>query len=202
MFYASTKLIYASIPVAGLDAKQSFRLTNFGGKTIMVVTRWDPFRELASLQNRVNSLFQDYGRTGQDELTTAGSFVPPVDVYEDEHKVTLKLEIPGINQDDVDIRLENNTLTVRGERKFEKEEKEENFHRIERRYGSFARSFTLPNTLDPDSVAANYENGVLKIELAKRAEAKPKQIKVNIGSGKTLSKTVEGTKAESKSQAA
>lgn len=168
----------------------------------MVVTRWDPFRELASLQNRVNSIFQDYGRTGQDELTTAGSFVPAVDVYEDEHKVTLKLEIPGINQDDVDIRLENNTLTVRGERKFEKEEKEENFHRIERRYGSFARSFTLPNTLDPESVTANYENGVLKIELAKRAEAKPKQIKVNIGSGKSLSKTVEGTKAESKSHAA
>ena len=168
----------------------------------MVVTRWDPFRELTSLQNRVNSLFQDFGRTGQDELTTTGSFVPPVDVYEDEHKVILKLEIPGINQDDVDIRLENNTLTVRGERKFEKEEKEENFHRIERHYGSFARSFTLPNTLDPESVTANYENGVLKIELAKRAEAKPKQIKVNIGSGKTLSKTVEGTKAESKGQAA
>ena len=168
----------------------------------MVVTRWDPFRELASLQNRVNSLFQVYGRTGQDELTTAGSFVPPVDVYEDEHKVTLKLEIPGINQDDVDIRLENNTLIVRGERKFDKEEKEENFHRIERRYGSFVRSFTLPNTLDPNSVTANYENGVLKIELAKRAEAKPKQIKVNIGSGKALSKTVEGTKAESKTHAA
>src|SRR5437588_584731 len=100
--------------------------------------------------------------------------------------VTLNLEIPGINQEDVDIRLENNTLTVRGERKFEKEEKEENFHRIERRYGSFARSFTLPNTLDPDSVQASYENGVLRIELAKRAEAKPKQIKVNVTSGKNM----------------
>src|SRR5947199_6622700 len=168
----------------------------------MVVTRWDPFRELASLQNRVNSIFQDYGR-GQDELTATSSFVPAVDVYEDEHKVTLKLEIPGINQDDVDIRLENNTLTVRGERKFEKEEKEENFHRIERRYGSFARSFTLPNTLDTENVQAHYENGVLKIELSKRAEAKPKQIKVNIGGGsKSLGKTVEGNKAESKSTAA
>jgi len=167
----------------------------------MVITRWDPFREFASLQNRVNSLFQDYNRSGQDELSLTSSFVPAVDVYEDEHKVTLKLEIPGVTQEEVDIRLENNTLTVRGERKFEKEEKEENFHRIERRYGSFARSFTLPNTLDADSVQANYENGVLKIELAKRVEAKPKQIKVNIG-GKTLGKTVEGTKAESKSQAA
>src|SRR5438045_1566283 len=129
----------------------------------MVVTRWDPFREIATLQNRVNGLFQDYGR-GQDELTTTTSFVPAVDVYEDEHKVALKLEIPGVSQEDVDIQVENNTLTVRGERKFEKEEKEENFHRIERRYGSFARSFTLPNTLDTDTVQANYENGVLKIE--------------------------------------
>src|SRR3954453_5985425 len=168
----------------------------------MVVTRWDPFRELATLQNRVNSLFQDDGRPGQDELTTTSSFVPAVDVYEDEHKVTLKLEIPGIKQEAVDIRLENNTLTVRGERNFEKEEKEENFHRIERRYGSFARSFTLPNTLDTDSVQASYENGVLRIELAKRSEAKPKQIKVNIGGSKSLGKTVEGTKAESKSTAA
>ena len=167
----------------------------------MVVTRWDPFRELSSLQNRVNSLFQDYGRSGQDELTT-GSFVPAVDVYEDEHKVTLKLEIPGVNQEDVDVQLENNTLTVRGERKFEKEEKEENFHRIERRYGSFVRSFTLPNTIDTENVQASYENGVLKIELSKRAEAKPKQIKVNITGGKTLGKTVESTKAESKSTAA
>ena|SRR5947209_17602675 len=168
----------------------------------MVVTRWDPFRELATLQNRVNSIFQDYGR-GQDELTTTTSFVPAVDVYEDEHKVILKLEIPGVSQEDVDIQVENSTLTVRGERKFEKEEKEENFHRIERRYGSFARSFTLPNTLDTENVQANYEHGVLKIELAKRAEAKPKQIKVNIGGGsKSLGKTVEGNKAESKSTAA
>jgi len=167
----------------------------------MVITRWDPFRELSALQNRVNHLFQDFNR-GQDELTTTTSFVPAVDVYEDEHKVTLKLEIPGISQEDLDISLENNTLTVRGERKFEKEEKEENFHRIERRYGSFARSFSLPSTLDPESVQANYENGVLKIELAKREEAKPKQIKVNVTSGKILGKsTVEGAKADAKSAA-
>src|SRR5436309_11132284 len=146
----------------------------------MAITRWDPFQELASLQNRVNGLFQDYGRTGQDELTTTGSFVPAVDVYEDEHKVTLKLEIPGIKQEDVDVRLENNTLTVRGERNFEKEEKEENFHRVERRYGSFARSFTLPNSVDSDIAQASYENGILKIELAKREEAKPNQIKVGV----------------------
>jgi HSP20 family protein len=166
----------------------------------MVITRWDPFRELNALQNRVNHLFQDFSR-GQNELTTTTSFVPAVDLYEDEHKVTLKLEIPGINQEDLDISLENNTLSVHGERKFEKEEKEENFHRIERRYGSFARSFSLPNTLDPESVRASYENGVLKIELAKREEAKPKQIKVNVSGAKAPVKTVEGTKAEAKSAA-
>jgi HSP20 family protein len=163
----------------------------------MVITRWDPFRELSTLQNRVNSLFQDYGRPSQDELTASGSFVPAVDVYEDEHKVTLKLEVPGVKQDDLDVQVENNTLTIRGERKFEKEEKEENFQRIERRYGSFSRSFTLPNTIDTDSVNANYENGVLKVELAKREEAKPKQIKVGIGA----KKAIEGLKAEGKSAA-
>jgi HSP20 family protein len=95
----------------------------------------------------------------------------------------LKMEVPGVEEKDIDIRLENNQLTVRGERKFEKEEKEENFHRIERRYGSFTRSFTLPNTVSTDDVKADYVNGILKIKLAKRAEAKPKQIKVNIGTG-------------------
>jgi len=163
----------------------------------MVITRWDPFRELNTLQNRVNSLFQDYGRSNQEELTTSGSFVPAVDVYDDEHKVILKLEVPGVKQEDLDVQVENQTLTVRGQRTFEKEEKEENFQRIERRYGSFSRSFTLPNTIDTQSVKADYENGILKIELAKREEAKPKQIKVNIGP----KKAIEGVKAEGKSAA-
>lgn len=149
------------------------------------VTRWDPFREMNSLQQNLNRLFQansDLNR-GQDELMTTGSFVPAVDIYEDEHNITLKMEVPGIEQKDIDIRLENNTLTVRGERKFETSEKEENFHRIERRYGSFSRSFTLPNTVDSEKVTADYVNGILQVRLAKRAEAKPKQIKVNVGSG-------------------
>src|SRR5580765_3841999 len=163
----------------------------------MVITRWDPFRELSSPQNRVNSLFQDYGRSTQDELTTSGSFIPAVDVYEDEHKVVLKLEVPGVKQEDLDVQVENQTLTVRGQRTFEKEEKEENFQRIERRYGSFSRSFSLPPTISTESVKADYENGVLKIELAKREEAKPKQIKVNVGS----KKAIEGLKAEGKSAA-
>lgn len=149
------------------------------------ITRFEPFRDLLNLQNQVSRVFQDLGR-GSDELLTSGTFVPPVDIYEDEHSIALKLEIPGINEKDIDIKLENNTLTVRGERSFEKEEKEENFHRIERRYGAFARSFTLPTTVDPENVEAGYENGVLKIKLAKRAEAKPKQIKIGVGGSKTI----------------
>jgi HSP20 family protein len=149
-----------------------------------VLTRWDPFRELSALQNRMSRLFeeQQYG-SGREESLTAGAFVPPVDIYEDEHSIQLKLEVPGIEQKNLDVKVENNVLTVSGERKFEKEEKEENFRRVERRYGSFTRSFTLPNTVNPEDVSADYNDGVLKIRLGKRAEAKPKQIKVNIGEG-------------------
>lgn len=146
----------------------------------MAITRWDPFREVATLQNRLNSLFQDYNR-GEGEMVSTAGFVPPVDVYEDERQIVLKLEVPGMKQEDLDIQLESNNLTVRGERKFEKEEKEENFHRIERRYGTFYRAFTIPNTVDPNSVKADYDAGVLRIQLEKRPEAKPKQIKVQVG---------------------
>jgi len=150
----------------------------------MAITRWDPFREVVALQNRMNSLFGNLNTESDSPLTT-GSFVPAVDVYEDEKKVVLKLEVPGIAEKDLDVRVENNTLTVKGERKFENEEKEENFHRIERRYGSFYRSFTLPSTVDTENVDAKYEAGVLKLELKKKPEAQPKQIKVNVG-GKSL----------------
>jgi HSP20 family protein len=151
-----------------------------------LITRWDPFREMSSLQERMNRLFSDQlGAITHDEALT-GNFVPPVDVYEDENSIQVRLEVPGIDEKDIDIRLENNVLTVRGERKFEKEEKEENFHRVERRYGTFTRSFTLPSTVNSEDVQADYDKGVLKIRLAKRAEAKPKQIKVNINSNKTL----------------
>jgi HSP20 family protein len=151
-----------------------------------VLTRWDPFREFTTLQDRMNRLFQQSYGEGREESLTTGAFAPAVDVYEDEHNVTLKIEVPGIDEKDLDIRVENNTLIVHGERKFEKEEKEENYRRIERQYGSFTRSFTLPNTVDSDSIQANYEKGVLKIKLAKKAEAKPKQIKVNVGGERTL----------------
>ncbi|PYV47560.1 MAG: molecular chaperone [Acidobacteria bacterium] len=162
-----------------------------------VLTRWDPFREFTTLQDRMNRLFRDNYGEGQEALSTS-TFAPPVDVYEDEHNVTLKIEVPGIDEKDIDVRIENNLLTVHGERKFEQEEKEENFRRVERQYGSFTRSFTLPTTVNADQAQAHYDKGILKIQLAKKAEAKPKQIKVNVGSEKAL----EGKEVKSASRAA
>jgi HSP20 family protein len=152
-----------------------------------LLTRWEPFREFSTMQDRMNRLFRGmYSPEGPEEALTTTSFAPPVDIYEDEHNITVKMEVPGIDEKDIDVRIDNNTLTVHGERKIEKEEKEENFRRVERQYGSFTRSFTLPDTVDTGQVHANYDKGVLKISLAKKAEAKPKQIKVNVGSEKTL----------------
>jgi len=152
-----------------------------------LITRWDPFREFVTIQDRLNRLFRESQSTeGREEALTTSTFAPPVDVYEDEHNITLKIEVPGIDEKDIDVRIENNTLTVHGERKFEKEEKEENYRRVERQYGSFTRTFTMPTTVDAEKVEANYEKGVLKVKLAKKAEAKPKQIKVNVGGEKTL----------------
>jgi HSP20 family protein len=143
-----------------------------------MITRIDPFRELASF-------FETFTDSSGKAQLSSGSFVPAVDVYEDEQTLVLKLEVPGVNEEDLHVSVEDSTLTVQGERKFEKEEKEENFHRIERRYGSFTRTFKLPSIVDTDKVEAGYEKGILKITLAKRAEAKPKQIKVGNGQ-KTL----------------
>src|SRR6202049_1442857 len=155
-----------------------------------LLTRWEPFRDFSVLQdrmNRMNRLFREsYSPEVPEEALTTTSYAPPVDIYEDEHNITLKLEVPGIDEKDIDVRIENTTLTVQGERKIEKEEKEENFRRVERQYGSFTRSFTLPTTVDPEKVSASYDKGILKISLAKKAEAKPKQIKVNVSSEKTL----------------
>jgi HSP20 family protein len=156
-----------------------------------VLTRWEPFREFATLQGRMNRLFRDSYTGGQDESLTTSTFAPALDVYEDEHQVVLKIEVPGIDEKDIDVRVENNTLTVHGERKIEKEEKEENYRRVERQYGSFTRTFTLPQTVDTENVSANYDKGVLKINLPKKAEAKPKQIKVNVGSATSTDKTLE-----------
>ena len=164
-----------------------------------LLTRWQPLREFSTMQdrmNRMNRLFREsYSPEAPEEALTTTSYAPPVDIYEDEHNIVLKLEVPGIDEKDIDVRIENTTLTVHGERKIEKEEKEENFRRVERQYGEFTRSFTLPSSVDAGQVTAHYDKGVLKINLAKKAEAKPKQIKVNVGSEKTVEAKVHGKAA-------
>jgi HSP20 family protein len=161
-----------------------------------LLTRWDPLRDLATMQNRLNRFVREsYSPEGPEEALTTTSFAPPVDIYEDEHTIAVKMEVPGIDEKDIDVRIESNTLTVHGERKIEKEEKEENFRRVERQYGSFTRSFTLPSSVDTGQVSAHYDKGILKISLAKKAEAKPKQIKVNVGNEKALEAKVHGKAA-------
>ena len=151
------------------------------------ITRWDPLSELASLQNRFNQFLNQSNPSfgglgaGVDQPLMFSSFAPPVDIYEDEHSITVQAELPGISEEDVDIRLENNILTISGERKLENEQKQDNFHRIERSYGRFTRSFTLPSSVDTEHINAQFENGVLKVTMAKREEAKPKQIKIGVG---------------------
>jgi len=149
------------------------------------ITRWDPFNEL-SFNDRFNQMlnqpfgfFRGFGPSLEQSLT-AGNVVPAVNIYEDEHTINIDAELPGIEEKDIDISMENNVLTISGERKLENEEKKENFHRIERSYGRFTRSFTLPPTVDSDNVNAVFNNGVLKITLNKKEEAKPKQIKIGV----------------------
>ena len=148
----------------------------------MAIVRWsDPFKEFAQLQDRINRVFSEtYGR-GDEGLLTSGSWVPPVDIYQDgDSEVVLKAELPDLSRDDIDITVDNGTLTIKGEKKLSSEVKEEQFHRIERRYGAFSRSFSLPRTVDPSKVSADYKNGVLTIRLPLREEAKPRQIKVDV----------------------
>jgi HSP20 family protein len=150
----------------------------------MTITRFTPVNDVVALQNRLNSIFHDFARpqTTDGEAIAASSFVPAVDVYEDSAKLQLMIEVPGIKPEDVDVRVENNVLTVKGERMSNNDQKEENFRRVERRFGSFVRGFTLPQTVETDKVSAHSEHGVLVIELPKKVAAQPKQIKVNVGS--------------------
>ena len=154
------------------------------------LTRWEPWREFFAMQDRINRMNrfsrESYSPEVPEEALTTTSYAPPVDIYEDEHNITLKLEVPGIDEKDIDVRIENTTLIVHGERKIEKDEKEENYRRVERQYGEFTRSFTLPSTVNLAQVSAHYDKGVLKISLPKKAEAKPQQIKVTVGTGKAL----------------
>jgi HSP20 family protein len=149
----------------------------------MAIVRWEPFRDLVSLQERMNRLFDESFRTagrgtGEDDWALGGSWAPAVDIFEKDQNLVLRAELPGVDPKDVDVRLENGVLTLRGERKVDKEIKRESYHRVERAYGTFARSFTLPSQVDQAAIQASYRDGVLEVKLPKREEAKPKQIEI------------------------
>jgi HSP20 family protein len=146
-----------------------------------------PFRDLGSLQEQMNRLFNESfrgvapGPGAEDDWALGGSWAPAVDIYEQEGNIVLKAEVPGVNPKDVGILVENNVLTLRGERKFDEEVKKESYHRVERSYGTFTRSFTLPNVVDIDKIKAEHKDGVLRVTLPKKEEAKPRQIQINVG---------------------
>lgn len=148
----------------------------------MAITRFDPFRDLAVLQDRMNRLFNDsYGsRNQEDHMLNRGTWVPPVDIWEAEGELVLKAELPDMKREDIDVTVENNTLTIKGERRRDDTIDEDRYHRLERAYGAFSRSFTLPNTLDGSRVRAEYRDGVLTIVLPLREEARPRQIQVEV----------------------
>jgi HSP20 family protein len=147
----------------------------------MAIVRWDPFRELNAVQERVNRLFGDVYRSADDDVMRRGVWAPAVDIYDSgSHELVIKAELPDMSKDDIEITVENNTLTLRGEKKMDSALKEEHCHRIERTYGAFSRTFSLPTTVDTSKVSADYKNGVLTIKLPVREEAKPKQIQVHV----------------------
>ena len=159
----------------------------------MAIIRWDPFRDMVTLREKMNRLFEDYSPARTEEKNiVAGSWAPSVDIYEAENELVLTAELPGIKEEDIEIKLEDNTLTIKGDRNFEKETKEENYHRIERSYGSFFRSFTLPAYIDQEKIEAEHENGILKISMPKKHEAKSRKVRVlkpkQVKTAKTIKK--------------
>lgn len=165
----------------------------------MNVVKYDPFRDIRTLQDEMNRLFTGtFSRSSQDEVLR-GAWSPSVDIFENKNEIVLEAELPGMKAEGVNISIENNVLTLQGERRFEKKDESDNFHRVERAYGSFTRSFTLPPTVSSENANAQFENGVLRLTLAKREEAKPRRIEINTGSGQgSQPKTIE-TKAKSES---
>ena len=147
----------------------------------MSVVRWEPFRELMTLQDRLNRLFHETRARNDEDWALGGSWAPAVDIYEKDGNIVLKAELPGLDPKDVDVRVENNVLTLRGERKFDNEVKRDSYHRVERAYGTFTRSFTLPNVVDTANIKADFKDGLLHVALPKKEEAKQRQIQINVG---------------------
>ena len=165
----------------------------------MNIVRYDPFRELRSLQDEMNRLFSSSfsrGNAGEGDQIMRGAWNPSVDIFENQNQIVLEAELPGMNAEDVNISIENNVLTLHGERRFEKKDEGDNFHRVERSYGSFTRSFTLPPTVSSENANAEFNNGVLRLTLAKREEAKPRRIEIKATGEQAQPKTID-TKAKS-----
>src|SRR4051812_46493774 len=167
----------------------------------MSTTRYDPFRDLRTLQEEVNRLFTgSMPRAFDDEGIARGAWSPSVDIYENKEQIVLEAELPGMKREDFDLSVENNVITLRGQRLFEKQDESDNYHRVERAYGSFTRSFTLPNTVTAEGANAEYKNGVLRVTLPKREETKARRIEINSEDGdapKTIEAKAEGSKAAS-----
>ena len=145
----------------------------------MNLTRWEPYREIATLQDRLNRVFGSaFGRTERDDEMSLAAWAPPVDIAEEKDRIVITAELPGFREDEIEIQSENGMLTLRGERKFEKESDGKSYHRVERSYGQFVRSFALPNNVDREKIKADFANGLLKIELPKREDAKPRTIRI------------------------
>jgi len=168
----------------------------------MSIVRYDPFRDLRTLQEEVNRLFTgSAARTFNDEGIARGSWNPNVDIYENKDQLVLEAELPGMTREDFDLSVENNIITLRGERHFEKKDDTDNYHRVERAYGSFTRSFTLPNTVSGEGATADYRNGVLRVILPKREETKARRIEIKSDgseAGKTIAAKAEASKAAGK----
>jgi len=157
----------------------------------MSIVRYDPFRDLRTLQEEVNRLFSNnLTHSFGDEGIGRGAWSPTVDIYENKDQIVLEAELPGMNREDFDLTVENNVITLRGERRFEKKDEADNYHRVERAYGAFTRSFTLPQTVSGEGASAEYQNGVLRVTLPKREEAKARRIEIS-GEGKR--KTIEAS---------
>jgi HSP20 family protein len=165
----------------------------------MSIVRYDPFRDLRTLQDEVNRLFSNNMTRffGDDEAMARGAWSPSVDIFENKDQIVLEAELPGMSREDFDLSIENNVLTLRGERRFEKKDEGDNFHRVERSYGAFTRSFTLPQTISAEGANAEYKNGVLRVTLPKREEVKARRIEITGEGAKAQPKTIETTAQES-----
>lgn len=162
----------------------------------MSIVKYDPFRELRSLNDEMNRLFSiSIPRSFEDEGFARGAWNPSVDIYENKDQLILEAELPGMKREDFELTIENNVITLRGERKFEKKEETDNYHRVERAYGSFSRSFTLPQTVQTDNATADFKNGVLRVTLHKREEVKARRIEIKEEDADVQPKKVEAVKA-------